>query len=60
MRDTSELLVAVSVGTNQLLGHDTERMQKEVLAMLDGQGKTGRVPELRDRRAAEGIAEVLA
>jgi hypothetical protein len=42
MRDTTERLVTVSVGTNQLLGHNTERMQKEVLAIHDGQRKTGR------------------
>lgn len=60
MRANTERPVTVSVGTNQLLGNDTGRMQQEVLAILDGRGKKGRVPELWDGHAAERIAEALA
>jgi UDP-N-acetylglucosamine 2-epimerase (non-hydrolysing) len=60
MRANTERPVTVSVGTNMLLGGDTGRMQQEVLAILDGRGKTGQVPELWDGRAAERIAEALA
>jgi UDP-N-acetylglucosamine 2-epimerase (non-hydrolysing) len=60
MRDSTERPVTVTEGTNQVLGHDTARMQREVLAVLDGRRKTGSVPEFWDGRAAERIAEVLA
>jgi UDP-N-acetylglucosamine 2-epimerase (non-hydrolysing) len=60
MRDSTERPVTVTEGTNQVLGHDTVRMQREVLAILDGHRKPGRVPEFWDGRAAERIAEVLA
>lgn len=59
MRANTERPVTVSVGTNQVLGSDTERMQSEVRAILEGHGKKGRVPERWDGRAAERIAEAL-
>jgi UDP-N-acetylglucosamine 2-epimerase (non-hydrolysing) len=59
MRANTERPVTVGVGTNLLLGNDTARMQREVLAVLDGRGKKGRVPELWDGRAAERIANAL-
>ena len=60
MRANTERPVTVSIGTNQVLGHDTARMQREVLTILDGRPKTGRVPERWDGHAAERIAEILA
>jgi len=59
MRANTERPVTVTVGTNQLLGNDTNRMQREVLAILDGHGKKGRIPELWDGCAGERIAEAL-
>jgi UDP-N-acetylglucosamine 2-epimerase (non-hydrolysing) len=60
MRTNTERPVTVTVGTNQLMGTDTERMQQEVLAILDGRGKKGRIPELWDGHAAERIADHIA
>ena len=60
MRATTERPVTVTEGTNQVLGQDMARMEREVLAILDGRRKTGRIPELWDGGAAERIAEVLA
>ncbi|MEO6239152.1 MAG: UDP-N-acetylglucosamine 2-epimerase (non-hydrolyzing) [Vicinamibacterales bacterium] len=60
MRANTERPVTVRIGTNQLLGSDTERLQREVFAILGGAGKKGRVPELWDGHAAERIAEALA
>jgi UDP-N-acetylglucosamine 2-epimerase (non-hydrolysing) len=60
MRANTERPVTVTVGTNQLLGNDTDAMQREVLAVLHGQGKRGSVPELWDGRAGERIADALA
>jgi UDP-N-acetylglucosamine 2-epimerase (non-hydrolysing) len=59
MRTNTERPVTMTVGTNQLMGTDTERMQQEVLAILDGRGKKGRIPELWDGHAAERIAHAL-
>jgi UDP-N-acetylglucosamine 2-epimerase (non-hydrolysing) len=60
MRTNTERPITVTVGTNQLMGTDTDRMRQEVLAILDGRGKTGSIPELWDGRAAERIAEALS
>jgi UDP-N-acetylglucosamine 2-epimerase (non-hydrolysing) len=58
MRANTERPITVTIGTNQLLGNDTERMVDEVLAVLGGHGKQGKVPELWDGRAAERLASV--
>ena len=59
MRPNTERPVTVTVGTNLVLGDDTDRLQAEVLAVLDGRGKKGSIPELWDGHAAERIADVL-
>jgi UDP-N-acetylglucosamine 2-epimerase (non-hydrolysing) len=59
MRSNTERPVTVNVGTNQLLGNDTDRMQREVVAILEGRGKQGRIPELWDGWAAERIADAI-
>jgi UDP-N-acetylglucosamine 2-epimerase (non-hydrolysing) len=59
MRTNTERPVTVTVGTNQLMGTDTDRMQQEVLAILGGRGKKGHVPELWDGHAADRIADAL-
>lgn len=60
MRPNTERPVTVTVGTNQILGSDTDRLQREVLAVLAGRGKKGSIPELWDGRASERIAEALS
>ena len=60
MRTSTERPVTVDVGTNQVLGNDTARLEQEVLAVLEGRGKKGRVPDLWDGMAAVRIAEALA
>ena len=60
MRTSTERPVTVDVGTNQVLGNDTARLEQEVLAVLEGRGKKGRVPDLWDGKAAVRIAEALA
>ncbi len=60
MRTSTERPVTVDVGTNQVLGNDTARLQQEVLAVLEGRGKKGEIPELWDGKAAWRIAEALA
>ena len=60
MRESTERPVTVTEGTNQLLGRDTARLEREVLGILDGRRKIGRVPDLWDGHAAERIGEILA
>jgi UDP-N-acetylglucosamine 2-epimerase (non-hydrolysing) len=60
MRTSTERPVTVDLGTNKVLGNDTARLEQEVLAVLEGRGKKGRVPKLWDGKAAVRIAEALA
>lgn len=59
MRENTERPVTISAGTNQLIGRDTDAMERAVHAILDGRGKKGSVPELWDGRAAERIADIV-
>ncbi|MEZ4389361.1 MAG: UDP-N-acetylglucosamine 2-epimerase (non-hydrolyzing) [Candidatus Krumholzibacteriia bacterium] len=58
MRPNTERPITVDEGTNELITLET--MADRVGAILRGQWKTGRVPELWDGRTAERIADVLA
>lgn len=60
LRKNTERPVTVTQGTSTVVGCDPQRIVEEALAILDGPGKAGRVPELWDGRAAERIVEVLA
>ena len=60
MRMNTERPITMTVGTNQLLGNDTDKLQREVARVLEGNGKKGNIPELWDGRAGERIADVLS
>jgi UDP-N-acetylglucosamine 2-epimerase (non-hydrolysing) len=59
MRENTERPVTVEQGTNTLVGRDRRQALDSVDAILRGQGKRGRMPELWDGRAAERIAHHL-
>jgi len=59
LRENTERPVTVTQGTNKIVGREPERIVTEALAILDGKGKAGRVPELWDGQAAERIVSVL-
>lgn len=59
LRENTERPVTVEVGTNEIVGTDTEKIIALGERILAGKWKTGRVPELWDGRAAERIVEVL-
>ena len=59
MRENTERPVTVTVGTNQLLGRDTDALKRETETILDGRRKAGAIPELWDGHAADRIANVL-
>jgi len=60
LRENTERPVTVMQGTNTIVGCDPQRIVTEALAILDGKGKAGQVPELWDGRAAERIRLLLA
>lgn len=58
LRDNTEGPVTVWEGTNKLV--KVEVLEHEVAEILAGRGKTGKVPDLWDGKAAGRIVEVLA
>jgi UDP-N-acetylglucosamine 2-epimerase (non-hydrolysing) len=57
LRENTERPITVDEGSNVVVGTDPERIVKEALKILRGEGKAGRVPELWDGRASERIAQ---
>ena len=60
LRDNTERPVTIAQGTNTLVGSDPEAIQAHVAAILRGDAKRGRMPELWDGKAAGRIVDVLA
>jgi UDP-N-acetylglucosamine 2-epimerase (non-hydrolysing) len=60
MRENTERPVTLSLGTNTLVGLNTERLKKEVQRVLDGSSKVGQVPPLWDGNASRRIAQIVA
>jgi UDP-N-acetylglucosamine 2-epimerase (non-hydrolysing) len=56
MRTTTERPVTVTLGTNELLGHDTDRLKTRMREILNGHRKKGVVPPLWDGKSAERVA----
>ena len=59
LRTTTERPITVEVGTNQLLGTDLDKAKDAALDVLNGNIKSGTVPELWDGKAADRIAEII-
>jgi UDP-N-acetylglucosamine 2-epimerase (non-hydrolysing) len=59
LRETTERPITVSLGTNQILGRDLDRMRDEVQRILGGEMKAGSAIPLWDGHAAERIAETV-
>jgi UDP-N-acetylglucosamine 2-epimerase (non-hydrolysing) len=59
VRENTERPVTVVLGTNTLVGQDTERLCQEVDRVLQGEGKHGQIPPLWDGHAAERIARAV-
>ena len=59
VRKFTERIVTLDVGTNQLVGFDFEKAEKNALDILKGTLKPGRIPELWDGKAAKRIVEFL-
>ena len=59
MRENTERPITVEQGTNTLVGANSDAIRRGVDEILSGAGKSGRVPEFWDGRAAERIAADL-
>jgi len=59
MRENTERPVTVTQGTNTVVGCDPGQIVGEALAILDGEGRAVKVPELWDGWAARRIVDVL-
>lgn len=59
VRENTERPVTLTLGTNQLIGQDMERLLAAAHEMLNGSPKRGQVPPLWDGKAGERIAQIL-
>lgn len=59
LRDTTELPVTISDGTNQLVGRDAQKITENVRQILAGQWKNGQRPPLWDGQAGQRIVDVI-
>lgn len=59
MRENTERPVTITCGTNILVGSDPAAIRAEARKILDGEAKTGRIPEGWDGHAAARIVDVL-
>jgi UDP-N-acetylglucosamine 2-epimerase (non-hydrolysing) len=60
LRENTERPITVDQGTNTIVGRDAELIRRVAAEVLRDGGKTGRIPELWDGRAAERIARDLS
>ena len=58
LRNNTERPVTTSSGTNILVGHDMEQLEREVERILAGEAKSGHAPSNWDGHAAERVADV--
>lgn len=59
LRSNTERPVTITEGTNTLVGTDPDRILAETERILNGGGKTGRIPKLWDGQAAQRILAVI-
>ena len=59
VRENTERPITVSLGTNVLVGRDTEGVRREVERVLSGGAKQGTIPPLWDGNAGARIAAVI-
>lgn len=59
LRENTERPITVSEGTNTIVGCDTNLILKAAFGVLEGNGKSGRIPDLWDGKTSSRIADVL-
>jgi UDP-N-acetylglucosamine 2-epimerase (non-hydrolysing) len=59
VRENTERPITVSMGTNVLVGRDSEKLRAELWRVLSGNAKKGTVPPLWDGHTGDRIADIL-
>lgn len=59
LRNNTERPITVSLGTNDLVGTNPDRIIQIVHDILDGKGKKGKIPPLWDGNAGKRIIDIL-
>lgn len=59
IRDTTERPITLTEGTNVLVKDDPDRIEAEVVRVLEGHGRTSRCPAIWDGHTAERIVRIL-
>jgi len=59
MRENTERPITVELGTNVIVGMNTEKIISESLKVLSGKFKKGQIPPFWDGKAAERIVEII-
>ncbi len=59
VRKNTERPITAEIGTNEIVGTDTEKIVSSAQKILSGQWKSGQIPKYWDGRAAERIVKVL-
>lgn len=60
LRTSTERPETCTIGTNELIGTDPERIEEYVMKMTQRNWKKGAIPELWDGKTAERIAQILS
>ncbi|MFC1859528.1 non-hydrolyzing UDP-N-acetylglucosamine 2-epimerase [Thermodesulfobacteriota bacterium] len=60
LRDTTERPETISIGTNELVGTNPDKIAPVMKKLFDGKWKKGSIPEKWDGRAGERIVGVIA
>ncbi|GAB4301424.1 MAG: UDP-N-acetylglucosamine 2-epimerase (non-hydrolyzing) [Ignavibacteriaceae bacterium] len=60
LRKSTERPITVTVGTNHLLGDDFMQAEKQIIQILKGKFKSGRIPKLWDGNTAERIVKIIS
>ncbi|MEJ2636446.1 MAG: UDP-N-acetylglucosamine 2-epimerase, partial [Calditrichia bacterium] len=60
LRENTERPVTVELGTNEIVGTDTEKIISDAKKILAGDWKKGEIPPLWDGKAAERIVKTLS
>jgi UDP-N-acetylglucosamine 2-epimerase (non-hydrolysing) len=59
LRQNTERPITYELGTNILVGDDTDKLQNELSKILAGKAKVGSKLPLWDGRASERIADII-
>ena len=59
LNDYTEHVETVTVGTNELIGGDAERLGQALAKLKRGEWKQGELPDRWDGRSADRIVQIL-